>query len=177
VTDGTSFRQFANKSAVSGPDGSFFGVDSPPESSGPNRCTQKLSFSPKVMSKSDRISGPIPPGVYRRATAVIFPPRSAPPDLSPYVSPYVSPDLSPDSSLGLFLGLLLDLHAGLSLDPVRFQLLPLWPWPDHTPECRGSATPNATIPARTLGSRARLTDSSRIALRIEAARGIMRLYS
>ena len=62
------------------------------------------------MSESDRIFGRIPPGVYRQATAFIFPPRSAP------------PDLSPDLSLGPFL----DLPAGLSLDPVRFQMLAEW---------------------------------------------------
>ncbi len=42
---------------------------------------------------------------------------------------------------------------GLSLDPARFQLLPLWPCQGRTPECGGSATPRAptTIPTRTVG--------------------------
>ena len=38
---------------------------------------------------------------------------------------------------------------GLSLDPVRFQLLPLWPWRGHTPECGGFATLKAIILTRT----------------------------
>jgi len=106
------------------PKAPFAGSIRPPRASGPNRCTQKLRFPPKVVSRSDRISGRIPPGVCRGATAVILPSLSTPPDLS------------------------LDLSPGLSQGPVQFQLLPLWPWQGHRPECGGSATPKATILTR-----------------------------
>jgi hypothetical protein len=69
---------------------------------------------------------------------------SASPDLSPDPSP-IHPRSIRDPSLGVFL----DLPAGLSLDPVRFRLPPLWPWRGHTPECGVSATLKATILTRT----------------------------
>ena len=77
-------------------------------------------------------------------------------DLSLDLSAVLSADISADLSAGLSAGLSealsldlpLDLPAGLSLDPARFQLLPLWPWQGHMPECGRSAIPKATIPAR-----------------------------
>jgi len=61
-------------------------------------------------------------------------------DLSLDLSAVLSADISADLSAGLSAGLSealsldlpLDLPAGLSLDPARFQLLPLWPWRGHT---------------------------------------------
>ena len=53
-------------------------------------------------------------------------------DLSLDLSAVLSADLSADLSEALSLDLPLDLPAGLSLDPARFQLLPLWPWRGHT---------------------------------------------
>jgi len=121
---------------VSGPEGSLCGVDSPPEAPRPNRCTQKLRFSPKVLSKSDRFSGRIPPGVYRRATVIVFPSLG-----TPGMYPRVHLRSIPGPTRGSIPG---------PLGPVRLQLLPLWPWRGHTPECGGgSATPNATILTRT----------------------------
>ena len=67
--------------------------------------------------------------------------------------PSAPPDLSPDPSLGVSP----DLHARLSRDTVRFQPLGLLPWRGRTPECRGSATPKATILTRTHHSTARQT--------------------
>ncbi len=59
------------------------------------------------------------------------------------------PSARPGCIRGFILGRFLGLPAGLSLDLVRFQLLPLWPRRDHTPACGGSATPKATILTRT----------------------------
>ena len=70
VSDGMLCQRFATKSAPYGPQGSFCGADWPPGAPGPNRCTHKLRFSPKVLSKSDTISAWIPPGVYGRAVAI-----------------------------------------------------------------------------------------------------------
>jgi hypothetical protein len=39
--------------------------------SGPNRCTQKLRLSAKLVAKSDDISAQIPPGVYCRAGGAV----------------------------------------------------------------------------------------------------------
>ena len=82
MSDGTLRHRFPNKLAAFGSQGSSCGLDSAPGVPVPNRCTQKLRFSLKVLSKSDRFSGRIPPGVYHRATGVIVPSLSTPPDLS-----------------------------------------------------------------------------------------------
>ena len=97
-----------------------------------------------ILSVSERILGGYPRGYITEPQQSSFCPSNAhgsTPTI-PEVYCWSAPDLSPIHpwvySWTYPRAYRLTYPRGLSPDPVRFQLLPLWPWRGHTPECGDS---------------------------------------